>query len=80
MFGYFFFRLNLVMVRCFVVLLFVFVLCCVYLLMLIEVKWSWLNLIVGKIICISREDEDIMKECFEKYKLGFDNLGLYILG
>lgn len=62
------------------VLLFVFVSCCVYLSMSIEVKRSRLNSIAGKITCTSREDEDIMKECLEKYKLGFDNLGPYIPG
>lgn len=78
--GYFSSRLNPAMTRRPAVLLFVFVSCCVYLSMSIEVKRSRLNSIAGKITCTSREDKDIMKECLEKYKLGFDNLGPYILG
>ena len=71
----FLFQINPAMAKRSAVVVLVFVSCCVYLSMSIEVKRSRLISIAGKTTCTSRGDKDIMKECLERYKLGFDNLG-----
>jgi len=50
--------------------------------MSVEVKRSRLNWIDGETTsCVtSGEDKDIMEDCLEEYKLGFDNLGPYVPG
>ena len=75
-------RLIPAMAKRFAVLLIVFASCCVYLSKSIEVKRSRLNSIAGEIKSChtSREDKDIMEDCLERYKLGFDNLGPFIPG